>query len=198
MGLTFPLAKNSLLRSPIKDCGFVYIVVSFKFQAFFQIICSLSFAVSECWTLIWHSILGIFYVIFSSCSYQELVLEPKFAILWDKFGVIGWVGFAGMGTKIQSKGCLSGYSSIWGSNESVKNDVLSLYHDGKGLKNYQHYDPVLPQKLMVGGQQQLGYDMEKVRQMILEHESTFRHQVYISRPSISLEIKIRALKLNCD
>lgn len=82
-----------------------------------------------------------------------------------------------MGTKIQSKGCLSGYSSIWGSNESVKNDVLSLYHDGKGLKNYQHYDPVLPQKLMVGGQQQLGYDMEKVRQMILEHESTFRHQL---------------------
>lgn len=80
----------------------------------------------------------------------------------------------------------------------MKNDVLSLYHDGKGLKNYQHYDPVLPQKLMVGGQQQLGYDMEKVRQMILEHESTFRHQVYISRPSISLEIKIRALKLNCD
>lgn len=80
-----------------------------------------------------------------------------------------------MGTKIQSNRYVSGYCSIWSLNESVNNDVLSLYQDGKAPRNGQHYDPVLPQKLRIGGN--LEYDKETVRQMILEHESTFRHQV---------------------
>lgn len=81
----------------------------------------------------------------------------------------------GMGTKIQFNRYVSGYCSIWGLNETVNNDVLSLYQDGKAPRNGQHYDPVLPQKLRIGGTHE--YDKEKVRQMILEHESTFRHQL---------------------
>lgn len=104
----------------------------------------------------------------------------------------------GMGTKIQSNRYVSGYCSIWGLNETVNNDVLSLYQDGKAPRNGQHYDPVLPQKLRIGGSFQ--YDKEKVRQMILEHESTFRHQLqelhrlYGRQREIMNEFKRREVK----
>lgn len=81
-----------------------------------------------------------------------------------------------MGTQIlHSKRYSTGYCSIWGPNAIVSNDIWSVYHEDKAPKNGQFGDFLLPGQVTVNGS--IEYNKEKVRQMILKHESMFRHQL---------------------
>lgn len=79
-----------------------------------------------------------------------------------------------MGTKIQCKTVLPAFYSVKDLNGSVSNGMCLLSHDERTLKIGQHYDSFSPRFPMDG---YFEYEKEKVRQTILKHELTFRHQV---------------------
>lgn len=69
----------------------------------------------------------------------------------------------GMGTKIQANAYLREYHSLIELDASTSNAMNEKWI----LENRKHSDSLS------------SYDIEKVRQTILEHESTFRNQVLI-------------------
>ncbi|CAK9162963.1 unnamed protein product [Ilex paraguariensis] len=99
-----------------------------------------------------------------------------------------------MGTKIQSKTYFSRHNSMKDSNDNEANGMFALFHEDKTLKNGRLYDSSLTQQA-----RKLGYEMEKVRQMIMKHEAIFRHQLhelhrlYQTQRDMMNEIKSREL-----
>lgn len=86
---------------------------------------------------------------------------------------------AGMGTEIQSKMYLPGYYSIPTLTSNVGHGGWSLLNENKSLTNGQQYD-ILSMRPVVDGFHESS--KEQVRQMILKHESIFKHQVYVLQP----------------
>ncbi|CAI9109771.1 OLC1v1009669C4 [Oldenlandia corymbosa var. corymbosa] len=82
---------------------------------------------------------------------------------------------AGMGAEIHPKRDSNGYYSIWGLHQDAKNDIWSVYQENRPQKNGQCLETTLPWNLKLDGS--LEYDKEKMKQTILRHESTFRHQL---------------------
>ncbi|CAK9188169.1 unnamed protein product, partial [Ilex paraguariensis] len=80
------------------------------------------------------------------------------------------------------------------SNDNEANGMFALFHEDKTLKNGRLYDSSLTQQA-----RKLGYEMEKVRQMIMKHEAIFRHQLhelhrlYQTQRDMMNEIKSREL-----
>ncbi|KAK6129207.1 hypothetical protein DH2020_037037 [Rehmannia glutinosa] len=79
-----------------------------------------------------------------------------------------------MGTKIQANAFFREYHSVIDLNGSTSNDMRSIYHENQILKNGQINDSFPSLKCKNGYS---GYDLQKVRQTILEHESIFRNQL---------------------
>ncbi|XP_050382513.1 uncharacterized protein LOC126799360 [Argentina anserina] len=79
-----------------------------------------------------------------------------------------------MGTEIQSKMYLPGYYTIPTLTSNVGHGGWSLLHQNKTLKNGQHHD-ILSTRLVVDGFHECS--KEQVKQMILKHESMFKHQL---------------------
>ncbi|KAF3444815.1 hypothetical protein FNV43_RR14508 [Rhamnella rubrinervis] len=72
---------------------------------------------------------------------------------------------------------LPGYYSMKDLSNSAGYGGWSLHHESKSLKNGQHYDLFLPRPIMNEFDFD-GYNKERLRQTIMEHESIFRHQVH--------------------
>nr|GMD54050.1 uncharacterized protein LOC109189230 isoform X1 [Ipomoea batatas] len=104
-----------------------------------------------------------------------------------------------MGTKIQCKTVLPAFYSVKDLNGSVSNGMCLLSHDERTLKIGQHYDSFSPRFPMDG---YFEYEKEKVRQTILKHELTFRHQLqelhrlYIRQRDLMNDLKMRELHKN--
>lgn len=81
-----------------------------------------------------------------------------------------------MGTKIQCKTVSPAFYSGKDLNGGVSNGMCLLSRDERTVKIVQHYDSFSPRFPMDG---YFDYEKEKVRQTILKHELTFRHQVLV-------------------
>ncbi|KAL3346705.1 hypothetical protein AABB24_025249 [Solanum stoloniferum] len=79
-----------------------------------------------------------------------------------------------MGTKVQCKTYLPGFCSISDLNNNGTNTPWLLDHENKSRKRSQCTDSILSSQPIDG---YLGCDREKMRQIILEHETIFRHQI---------------------
>ncbi|KAI3452258.1 hypothetical protein Pfo_008923 [Paulownia fortunei] len=102
----------------------------------------------------------------------------------------------GMGTKIQANAFLREYHSVIDLDGSTSNGMRSVYHENQIVKNGENRDSFTLQICKNG---YLGYDPEKVRQTILEHESIFRnqlqelHRLYGRQQELMNEIKKRII-----
>lgn len=83
---------------------------------------------------------------------------------------------AGMGTEVQSKMYLPGpgYYTIRDLDDNAINGSWNLHHETRALKSGQYYEMFLTGPSIEGYS---GYDKQQMRQTILNHEVTFRHQV---------------------
>lgn len=88
--------------------------------------------------------------------YQIFQLVLSFEVAWLRVD-------SGMGTKIQANTYLREYHSLIEFDASTSNAMNEKWI----LENGKHSDSLS------------SYDIEKVRQTILEHESTFRNQVCV-------------------
>ncbi|KAL6135570.1 hypothetical protein ACLB2K_067797 [Fragaria x ananassa] len=79
-----------------------------------------------------------------------------------------------MGTEIQSKMYLPGYYSIPTLTSNVGHGGWSLLNENKSLTNGQQYDILLTRPVVDGFHES---SKEQVKQMILKHESIFKHQL---------------------
>ncbi|XP_058081357.1 uncharacterized protein LOC131229416 [Magnolia sinica] len=79
-----------------------------------------------------------------------------------------------MGTKLQCKSYLPGYYSMRDLNEDANTGSWSLFFDEKMLKSEQYYNVFTPRP--VDGYSEC--DKEVLKQTMLDHEATFRKQVY--------------------
>ncbi|XP_019195581.1 PREDICTED: uncharacterized protein LOC109189230 isoform X2 [Ipomoea nil] len=104
-----------------------------------------------------------------------------------------------MGTKIQCKTVLPAFYSVKDLNGNVSNGMCLLSHDERTVKIGQHYDSFSPRFPMDG---YFEYEKEKVRQTILKHELTFRHQLqelhrlYIRQRDLMNDLKMREVHKN--
>ncbi|KAM5581301.1 hypothetical protein ABKV19_010497 [Rosa sericea] len=101
-----------------------------------------------------------------------------------------------MGTEVQSKMYLPGYYSIPTLTSNAGHGGWSLLHENKTLKNGQQYDILLTRPVVDGFHR---CSKEQVRQMILKHESIFKHQLnelhrlYERQKDLMNEIKSKEL-----
>ncbi|XP_011098690.2 uncharacterized protein LOC105177292 isoform X2 [Sesamum indicum] len=102
----------------------------------------------------------------------------------------------GMGTKIQGNAFLRESHSVIDLDGSTSSGARTLYHENQLLRNGQNPDSFTSPMYTNG---YLGYDSERVRQTILEHESIFRnqiqelHRLYARQQELMNEIKRREL-----
>ncbi|KAK4417627.1 hypothetical protein Salat_2175400 [Sesamum alatum] len=101
-----------------------------------------------------------------------------------------------MGTKIQGNAFLRESHSVIDLDGSTSSAMRSLYHENQLLRNGHNPDSFTSPMYKNG---YLGYDSERVRQTILEHESIFRnqiqelHRLYARQQELMNEIKRREL-----
>ncbi|KAG8384654.1 hypothetical protein BUALT_Bualt04G0140500 [Buddleja alternifolia] len=104
---------------------------------------------------------------------------------------------AGMGTKIQANAFLRNYHPVIDLDGSTTTALCPLYHENQIAKNGHNPDSFMS-KIFKNGY--LGYETEKVRQTIIEHESIFRnqlqdlHRLYRRQQELMSEIKRREVK----
>ncbi|PIN00546.1 hypothetical protein CDL12_26952 [Handroanthus impetiginosus] len=98
-----------------------------------------------------------------------------------------------MGTKIQTNAFLREYHSVIDLDGSTNNGIRSLHSENQ-IQNGQN-----PHSFMSRMCKNLGYDLEKVRRTILQHESIFRdqlrelHRLYGRQQELMNEIKKREI-----
>ncbi|KAH7516039.1 hypothetical protein FEM48_Zijuj10G0092200 [Ziziphus jujuba var. spinosa] len=80
-----------------------------------------------------------------------------------------------MGTKVHCKSYLPAYYSMRDLNEDSNSCNWPLYYGDKTLTNGQYYNGFLPS---AAADAYPGYDRDVVKRTMLEHEATFKNQVY--------------------
>ncbi|KAL0343843.1 UNVERIFIED_CONTAM: hypothetical protein Sangu_1271700 [Sesamum angustifolium] len=114
----------------------------------------------------------------------------------EKLIACGFGSSHGMGTKIQGNAFLRESHSVIDLDGSTSSGTRSLYHENQLLRNGQNPDSFTSPMYRNG---YLGYDSERVRRTILEHESIFRnqiqelHRLYARQQELMNEIKRREL-----
>uniref|UniRef100_A0A7N0UJM0 Uncharacterized protein n=1 Tax=Kalanchoe fedtschenkoi TaxID=63787 RepID=A0A7N0UJM0_KALFE len=80
-----------------------------------------------------------------------------------------------MGTKVQYKSYLPGYHPMGELNDDSNSRTWPVYYGDKPSSNGQFHDPYSQRTIADG---YFGYHTEAVKQKMLEHEATFKRQVY--------------------
>ena len=80
-----------------------------------------------------------------------------------------------MGTKVHSKSFLPAYHSMRDLNDDSNSCSWPLYYGDNNLTNGQYYNGFLQR---VAPDAYPGYDKDTLKQKMLEHEATFKDQVF--------------------